>query len=283
MSRDQDKEGTLPTSDPSWTVVTPSKGERKGHPFLSLAETNKYHTIPPLSSTKKGMTMTKPAKIKKEESTLDKDKKIPPQPGEVALHQTLADLISDIDLSSKNQHEILKGLSRQGINTWDGFILMDEEDIPTLTKHVGGNIGGVDTPLTTSSIRMLNHIKQLVWQNMKNNVPGAKLASIYTQDMLQDYIHGINLRKKDTAGYNVTTSGLPTFTGPATSSKSAGEKKYEAWSRKTPDKTEFNILKDDKHYNIWKPIFEAQLAHQKMTRFIDPEYDATNLVCSYYD
>ena len=66
-----------------------------------------------------------------------------------------------------------------------------------------------------------------------------------------------------------TTSGLPAFPGPATSIKSVGEKRYKAWNRKTPDKTEFDIVKDDKHYNIWKPTFEAQLDYQKLSRFID--------------
>ena len=128
MSRDQDKEGTLPASDPPWRVVSPSKGERKGkgNPFLSLSETNKYHIIPSFSPQRKNITMTPKLVKVKDEPNLEK--KIPPQPGEPTLHKTLGALISDINLSNKqNPHEILKGLSRQGITTWDGFVLMDEE------------------------------------------------------------------------------------------------------------------------------------------------------------
>ena len=73
--------------------------------------------------------------------------------------------------------------------------------------------------------------------------------STYTETSLLTYVNGVNLKKKNNVSYNVTTSGLPS-TGPATSNKSIGEKRYEAWTRRTPDKTKFDILKEDKHYNI---------------------------------
>ena len=64
------------------------------------------------------------------------DKKIPPDPGEPTLHQILETLIPDIEPSNikSNPHEILRGLSRQGITTWKGFILMAEGDVSTITK-----------------------------------------------------------------------------------------------------------------------------------------------------
>ena len=97
MSRDQDKEGILPTTDtPPWIVVSPpSKRERKGegNPFLSLNETTKkYHTIP-LSPPRKGITMTPKLVKVKDEPNLEK--KIPPEPGEPSLHKTLATMISE--------------------------------------------------------------------------------------------------------------------------------------------------------------------------------------------
>ena len=154
MSRDQDKEGILPTPDSTpWIVVSPpSKRERKGegNTFLSLNETTKkYHTIP-LSPPRKAITMTpRLVKVKDEPSV---EKKIPPEPGEPTLQNTLATMVSDINISNpKNPpHEILKGLSRQGITTWDGFILMAEDDIPKLNK-------APDAPLSPASIRMLDN------------------------------------------------------------------------------------------------------------------------------
>ena len=100
MSRDQDKEGILPTTDkPPWIVVSPpSKRERKGegNPFLSLNKTTKYHTIPP-SPPRKAITMT-PRNVKIKDEPIE-GKKIPPKPGEPTLQKALATMISDIDIS----------------------------------------------------------------------------------------------------------------------------------------------------------------------------------------
>ena len=75
------------------------------------------------------------------------------------------------------------------------------------------------------------------------------------------------------------TSGLPAFTGPATSTKSAGAKRYKAWNRKTPDKTKFDNLKEDKHSNIWKQGFKAELDHQKLSiKILDQLQDPSKLV-----
>ena len=94
------------------------------------------------------------------------------------------ELIPDIDPSNTNNpHEIIKGLNKQGITTWTGFIRMDEDDIPKITKHVSG----VDVQILAASIRVLNHIKQLVWKNITDKLSVARLASIYTQTRLDDY------------------------------------------------------------------------------------------------
>ena len=112
--------------------------------------------------------------------------------------------------------------------------MMDKEDIAKIsTKHVNG----IDVPISIASIKVLNHFKQFIWENMTNNVSGAMLPSTYIETCLLTYLNGVNLKKKNNVSYNVTTSGLPAFTGPATSNKSVGEKRYEAWTRKTPDKT----------------------------------------------
>ena len=167
MSRDQDKEGTLPSTSP-WIVVTPSKVKKvQRTPFLSLEDTTHYHTISPIIPLEDNITMApRIAKVKEETKPEAKpDKKIPPDPGEPTLHQILENIIPDIEPSNikSNPREILRGLSRQGITTWKGFILMAEGDVSTITK-------APDTLISTSSIRILNHIKQLVWQNMRNDL-----------------------------------------------------------------------------------------------------------------
>ena len=41
------------------------------------------------------------------------------------------------------------------------------------------------------------------------------------------------------------------------------------------------IFVEDKHYNKWKPNFEAEIAHQKLSRVIDPNFNPSVLTCSY--
>ena len=154
---------------------------------------------------------------------------------------------------------------------------MSEEDIPWILTH----ISNTDIPLSAQSTRAISGILHMVWTNIKTKTPNARLASTYTEDMLDDYIEDMRDKKKTNTAYNTLTSGIPSFTSPATSTKSIGEKRYEAWNRKTPDKTKFDVLTEDKHYNKWKPNFEAELAHQKLSRVIDPNFDPSVLTCSY--
>ena len=69
---------------------------------------------------------------------------------------------------------------------------MNKEDIPgmIMTKN------GVQYPLPKAAIRTIGLLKQLIWKNMKDGVPGAKLASTYTPDLFDDYIDDINLKRK---------------------------------------------------------------------------------------
>ena len=85
---------------------------------------------------------------------------------------------------------------------------MNEEDIPGMTM----NMNGVQVPLSKNGIRTISLFKHLIWKNMKYGVPGAKLASTYNQDMFDDYIDDINLRRKTYASYKISTSGLPALT-----------------------------------------------------------------------
>ena len=68
---------------------------------------------------------------------------------ESTLYQLLEELIEHIDLfDTKEPHEIVKGLERQGATTWRRSINMDEDNIPKLTKP----LSGVAVPLSNTSI-----------------------------------------------------------------------------------------------------------------------------------
>ena len=93
---------------------------------------------------------------------------------ELTLCKLLEDLVSEVD--SSNTNNIINGLERQGVTSWNGFVQMDKKDITKMTN------------LSNFLIRIVGHIKQLIRKTMQNNVPGATLASLYTREMLDDYI-----------------------------------------------------------------------------------------------
>ena len=82
---------------------------------------------------------------------------------------------------------------------------------------------------------MLLHAKQMISKAIDNQVPGLQLASFYTKAMLDDHIYEMNKKNRKITAYSVTISGLPAFTGTPTT-KSLGEKRYEAWTRRRSDK-----------------------------------------------
>jgi peptidyl-tRNA hydrolase len=186
--------------------------------------------------------------IKKEvfkpDETRSSDTKIKTEMTKPTLYQALDELIEDFSLGEKKwrNHDIIKGLDRQGMKGWNNFIVMNKDDVLGMTM----DSNGTNNPLPLNSVRTISRIKQLIWRNMDAKMSGAKLASTYTNAMIHDYTEEMNSRKRNNASYNMMTSGIPSFTGPATSTKSADEKRYDAWNRKTLDKTKFDILKEDK-------------------------------------
>ena len=53
---------------------------------------------------------------------------------EPALYQVLEKLVPKLD----DLHEIIRGLDHQYINSWGSFILIHEDNIPTMTEFTDG-------------------------------------------------------------------------------------------------------------------------------------------------
>ena len=92
---------------------------------------------------------------------------------EPTLEQVLEELVLEVD----DLHEIIKGIDLEYIKSWNTFIQMHEDDLPTRTKL----IARVKVPLSSNAIRIVSHIKQLIWKNMIDEMPGARLASTYAK------------------------------------------------------------------------------------------------------
>ena len=189
----------------------------------------------------------------------------------------LEDLFEEVDLNDNKPHEILQGLSMHGIKTWNSFIRMGDDDVASMTKPSRHN----PIPVSTHTIRMVGFLKQMIWDNMESGDPDAKKMSNYNKTDFDTYVDDQNLRKRNKVQYSVNHTGIPALT--PTQSKSSGEKKYESWSRAIGkrSKTSFEQLHKDDNYLTWKPTFEAELAHQKLSHILDPKFDPSTLTCSY--
>ena len=78
------------------------------------------------------------------------------------FYQTLEELLPCVAAYGKT-HQAIKGLECHGIMTWRRFIDMDVDDLSKLTHPVNG----IAEPLFCYWIRILGHIKHLVWMNME--------------------------------------------------------------------------------------------------------------------
>ena len=199
-------------------------------------------------------------------------RKPPPKPPEPSLEQFMMNLFPMID----KQHEILEGLQRGAIYDFFEFSTMSETDITGLTKIIHSK----PEPLGNMSTRRLISLSRMITLAQINNIPDSHLASSYTRGDLGMFMKDENDNKRAFVAYTTSNTMTPSFT-PGTPSKSPGEKRYEAWTRRKSDKAAFDILKEDKHYSTWKQAFEAEIDHQKMSRAIDPNFDETTLTCSF--
>ena len=202
MSREeQEKDGFL--SPKKFAVITPSKEEEEdkrpkpnrlsNNPFYSLDKEIKFLTIPSLlSPERQGISI-----MNKNEPTPDGtlstgtskvESKIQPEP---TFYQLLEELVDEIDLSKKGKpHEIIKGLERQDIMTWRSFLRMNPDDIPGMTLDVNGT----QRPLSSCNLRTILTLKHLILKNIREELPGARLASTYTQELFDNYNEDINLK-----------------------------------------------------------------------------------------
>ena len=188
MSREDSKTTTGKKSYSE--VVSPFKKKKKkkkatSNSFFSLSEESRYpSSLPP----RKTITMGKNVNVAAVTNVSPTGSQSEP-----SLHEKLEELIPSVaDGTKKNPHEIIKGLNGSGTTTWIDFVRMDEADIPLI--HYFAN--GATIPLSAQSLRFIINIKQMIWKNVKDKVPNAKLASTYNITMLDDYIDEIRDQKK---------------------------------------------------------------------------------------
>jgi len=102
--------------------------------------------------------------------------------------------------TKKHPHEMVEALELEGITTWRAFLLMAEEDIPTLRKKG-------DVPIAKNSIRMLTYLKQLVMYNINNDVENARDPALYTREAFDGFVEDLQLGRKDPRAKEPSAAG----------------------------------------------------------------------------
>jgi len=96
---------------------------------------------------------------------------------EPTLYQVLAEVVPDLSDTKDDFHEIMKELDRNWVKSWETFIMLDNDIILGMDKFSAD--GTTVVPLSRSAIRIIYDINRVIWDNIRNNVPGARLASNY--------------------------------------------------------------------------------------------------------
>ena len=151
MSRDKGKT----TAKKSYSEAASPKKKEEINPFFSLS---KRH----ISYLPVGRKMSKkppPKNVSPSGSVTGA-----PTPKQPTLQEKLSELVPAIGTTTGSQaHEIMRGLKKSYITDWNGFIDMDEADLPLMRQNVGGS----DVPLSAASHRIIINILHMVWRNMK--------------------------------------------------------------------------------------------------------------------
>ena len=178
-----------------------------------------------------------------------------------AFDADLQDILSrvlEIDLTCNPPHDIVEGLTHYGCTTWKALRRIGRIDIAGLSKKSGQQ----RVPLMGYSLRQLSKFYEFYEYNVDNNVPDHVLAATYT---LADF---------DSFVDNHRNAPLPTALPPSNSHvKSPAEQKLQDWNRGKRNKTDFEVLKEDKHHDSWEIPFKGEIVQQGLDVMIDPNFD----------
>ena len=208
-------------------------------------------------------------------SKMDKEKgKLSATPFEPKLEELFKGIFSWTD--DDPDHEIKEAMDHMNVVKWAQFIRMRDEDIQALTKHSRGE---QRVEIGLYSKYQLTVLRQMIRENIKAGVTGAREIETYNLDKFIEYEFKYSEEKRQQAPTVTTTVTTQGAKGNSNyrHSKSESEKKLEAWQRLKPDKNDFDILRNDGSYEEWKESFASVAEVQTLSRAIDPTFDPKKL------
>ena len=175
-----------------------------------------------------------------------------------------------------SNHELIQALSYDSIHAWRTFIRLQPEAIENLTKKIDRG----RAPIGKSIIMELKILLSFIRDKIDNKEPHAKDIDTYDVDEFEEYLDAQYLARKNAAISGITNIRSPP-TGSGYNSRPRTEKMLDNWDKKKLDKTNYEILRSDSQYKVWKETFVAEIKVQGLTRMIDPNFNKGNLMDQY--
>ena len=196
------------------------------------------------------------------------------------LDKDLEDLLRNIFAirPDDSNHELLQALAYESNTTWKTFIRLQPEAIELLSKKADR---GTRVPISKSIIMELKVLLQYIRERIDERRPQAKDINTYKAEDFEEYLDEHLRTKKENAVHgNAIISPLPTKNN---FGKSKTEKDLDNWERKKHDKTNFDILKEDSKYKMWKETFIDEIKVQGLERMIDDSFNPKKDIVDAYD
>ena len=164
-------------------------------------------------------------------------------------------------IKMKIDNEVVVALIGHGYHEWDNFMHMKPTDVDSLKKADGK---GSMVPCMLAHRRTIERFLLFVDDRKTRRDDNWDIAATYTKECFRAFFSGITIH---------TPGSIP----PLANNTSADDRALEGWIRGKRLKTDFRILKVDKHHRAWKGKFEAEVEYQGFKNIIDPKFNPGNL------
>ena len=168
-------------------------------------------------------------------------------------------------------NEILQSLHYDGITSWVRFRRLHPDMVESLTKNANRS----RVQISKSARMELCVMIQFIRERIDTGYPEAKDIRTYDAEEFEEYLD----QHYRTKQLNAVTQGISVpnnYTG-GYKSKSKTEKALDNWEKKKHDKSNYEILRDDSKYKIWKETFVAEIKVQGLSRMISPTFNKQQL------
>ena len=185
------------------------------------------------------------------------------------------------------KHEVIQGFEHEGIFSWEQFLDYDPSHLETLTKHT---LRGNRAPLSSHTLNMVKTLFKMIHTVAQTDPTSAFRSSYYTRERVRSFFANERSsrlhRTFENVHENVSSNRASDYNnhshqGKGKQWKSPSEKALEAWNRRAPDHTKFEVLRDDTKYLPWREKFLLLLRDLDLAYMFDSKFDPKQITKMY--